>query len=297
MQCLSCKNRNTTERCDKNALRGCIFCGTHMRMKTPRHWIVMNPQIRKSLIRAQAIWRGYWVRYKLKLAGEGALKRSICHNDDELVTMESKTDISPFDYFSITQDGKVWWFDVKTMLDWSTKNLVVTNPFTRLPLSAMDTRRLRDIRFYRNRLREPITHIQHEELPTLMERLNVRWLRVTQVIHECGFGEMDIHPEHFLGMSWGNMRLFVGHMVQQTRFWMYERTDGKDPYAIHSRRAKCHIWLRSIRNSFHCYSDVVVLSYDISRVLLGCIQMLKDPLDFVFFILSALINCEVGAVL
>ena len=75
MQCLSCKTKLSTERCEKIVANRCIFCPVHMRSKTIRMWSEHNPRIKYLIIRFQSLWRGYQIRYRLKLAGKGAIKR------------------------------------------------------------------------------------------------------------------------------------------------------------------------------------------------------------------------------
>jgi len=45
----------------------------------------------------------------------------------------------------------------------------------------------------------------------------------------------------------------------------------------------------------HTYVDEISLSNDIAGLILGCLNDMSDPTDFVFFILSALVSSEVLA--
>lgn len=265
-----------------------------MRTKQPRHWVDTQPNLLARIKRIQALWRGYWIRNLLRLAGSGVLKRSLCHNEDEMVTMDGKQELAPFDYFGITQDGKVWWFDVRSMLDWARKNVVVTNPFTRQPLTSEDMKRLREVGGYRAKRKLSVTHSDPPPEQTLLEMRDESWLKVVQVMGEHGFGEL-VHPEHFIGMWYGQLRVFLYSLVEDTRWWMYEGIGEKDPYLLHSKRAKIHTWLKVIRNTSHTYATVAHLSRDVATALLASIQELKIPLDFVFFILTALVRSDPAA--
>jgi hypothetical protein len=265
-----------------------------MRMKVPSQWIEKQPNLLPRLVRIQALWRGYSARNWMRLAGPGVLKRSLCHNDDEMVTMDGKAELSPLDYFSITQDGKVWWFDVRSMLDWARKNVAITNPFNRQPLTVDDTRRLRELGYNRERRKLSVTHTDPPLTLTLLEARDEHWVQVVQVLVEHGFTDL-IHPEHYIGMTYGELRLFVYSLTEDTRWWMYDGIGEKDPYLLHSKRAKCHTWLRALRNTMHTYDSLAHLGNDTAQILLASIKEFKNPLEFVFFILTATVRTQAVA--
>jgi hypothetical protein len=62
-------------------------------------------------------------------------------------------------------------------------------------------------------------------------------MRLVQIFNECGFTDI-LHPEHFIGLSYHTMRYILNGMVEQTRWWMYEKVNGKDPYTLRAPRAK-----------------------------------------------------------
>ena len=90
MICASCKNKTTLERCPSQAIKGLLFCGKHAKTKVKRLWADLNNG-KKYAILLQKVWRGYFIRKRLKLAGEGVLNRKDCHNTEELVTLDDKT--------------------------------------------------------------------------------------------------------------------------------------------------------------------------------------------------------------
>ena len=294
MQCLSCKNRHSIERCDKQVLRGFLVCGIHARLRLPRIWIEHNDRAKWGITKVQALWRGHMMRYRLLLAGPGVLKRALCHNEEEMVTFEGKHEISPFDYISFEEGGKIWWFDQRTMIEWSRKNLDIQNPFTRTTLSPDDVGRIRKLFVIRKKRGQPVVH--NEEMHPLLYIRDERWLRVVQAMYECGFGGM-IHPEYLISFGPYFLRMMMGLLVDDTRWWMYEIADGRDPYTLHSKRAKIHTWIKTMRCTMHTYTSPVHLSRDVAGVLLGCINELGDPTEFVFFILSAVLKLRLATVL
>jgi hypothetical protein len=83
-----------------------ILCGKHAKVKNLRLWKDVNNLDDKAVI-IQKVWRGHSVRDWLRIAGPGVLNRSVCHNDEELVTMDEKKSVNPFDYFAFEEGGKV----------------------------------------------------------------------------------------------------------------------------------------------------------------------------------------------
>lgn len=195
--CLACKNKSSTERCTRLSIRGLAFCGTHARCKIPRLWANVHG-LNDQITQITKVWRGYRVRRLLRLAGPGVLRRSVCHNDEELVLLEDRHSVSPLDYFAFEENGKVWWFDVRSMIGCLNSTLVPMNPYTRQPLS-MDTRfRLRLLYKYRIQNRLPTLHQPIPKRPA-HEVMEYQWMRVCQVLHENGFD--DFLPNMFLALS------------------------------------------------------------------------------------------------
>lgn len=285
MQCLSCKNKNTNERCEKMSAKNCLFCGIHMRSKTVRHWITFNPAVNYGIKRIQSLWRGFTVRNRLKLAGKGVLTRRLCHNDEEVVTMEDKNDIHPYDYFSIEDEGKTWWFDQRSMIQLSLNNLEITNPYTRKKLSNEDMRRLRFLMIIRKKKGLPLVHITSEL--NEVELRNQRWIRVVQIINESGY-ESCAHPNIFNAMTILRMRLFLTSIIEDTKWWMMRGNTS-------SRRARYYIWLKSLKNNIGSYSSAVSFSKDMAGVLITILNDLREPQEFVFHLLTALVNTELLA--
>jgi len=294
MQCLSCKNRSTNERCQKYALKNCLFCGIHMKSKYIRHWVVANKSIQTGLIKLQALWKGYAIRYRLKLAGPGVLKRSLCHNDEEMVTCESKNEVSPLDYFSVVEsDGKIWWFDQRSMIEWSRSSPEIRNPFTRSELSNSDASRLRNLAYIRKKKGNAVTH-SPSTLTSLEDVRDERWMRVVQIFKECGYGGL-IHHENFVSMRYYDIKCLLDTLITDVSVWMYETVGRKDPYILISKRAKYYTWIKAIRATMHSYSTIPHLSRDVATLLIACLNDIRDPEDLSFFILTAYTKASVAA--
>ena len=122
----ACKNKKSTDRCQSKSLIGLSFCGHHVKSKDVRIWHIVN-KVDAKVTLISKLWRGYTIRRLLKLAGPGVLNRSRCHNEEELVLAEPKEKIHPLDYFAFEEDGKVWWFDIRSLISLFRSSLNPTN--------------------------------------------------------------------------------------------------------------------------------------------------------------------------
>jgi hypothetical protein len=202
MLCASCKNKTSPEQCTANALKGLLFCGKHLKMKKKRIWADQFEN-KKQVVLIQKIWRGFFVRNCLKLSGEGVLKRSLCHNDEDLVTTDAKTNVQPFNYFSITEGEKIYWFDVCSINQWVRNNS--TNPYTRQPINLVDRARLRELCMMRRRMHMPNLHMADSSV-------SAKWKEICQIIEENGF--FDMNPLFFESLSINSLHDFLMIMLQ-----------------------------------------------------------------------------------
>jgi hypothetical protein len=191
--CTSCKNIRTTDRCRSKCIKGLDVCGTHAKSKTRRNWYIIN-RVDSKLSKIQAIWRGYELRNALKRAGPGVLKRSICHNEEELVSLDPISKLHPLLYFAFEEGGKVWAFDINSIFNILIHNVVIQNPYTREPLSNDTRRRLRSYFFYLTR-RKNRHSVQISRNDVVSCKLNL----MTQVIHDNGFEDFKL--EHISSLT------------------------------------------------------------------------------------------------
>ena len=284
MQCFSCKNKGSKERCAAACIQGHMLCGRHLHMKQPKYWIDANPHIEKAIIKVQALWRTYDARRRIRLAGPGVFRRSMCHNEDDMVTAEEKTKVSPLEYFAIEEAGKVWWFEQKTILQWAHQNESITNPFTRTPFSQSDMRRIRQLYTYRLRRKEQIWHTPITAVSSL-ERQELRWRRVSQFMSECGYGD-EVSVNHWLTLSFPQLILFANILAEDIRWWVHQ-TSVPSKLAWHSRRHRVLTWIQHYCKHVAQYQSIVRASSDLAGLLNSIAAEFKDPSELAFFYLSA----------
>jgi hypothetical protein len=278
MLCNSCKNKSSTERCSSKALKNLQFCGKHARSKKPKLWTDTADLKLKALL-IQKIWKGWNVRRILKLSGPGVLKRSVCHNDDELYTCEEKDRIHPGNYFAFEESGKVYWFDIRTIHQWCTENLKPTNPYTKEPITKESLQRLRECSLRRTTVLLPLYH--NPLYSTNLEKaLTCRWNTICQILTESLYEE--IVPSDFFMLNRHRLWEFTFHLRASVLSWAKQHTGAnsrRDGY--YSMIMAC--WRRQTLE----YNTESNILYYIGGTLLKILNDCKEPHEFCFQILSA----------
>ena len=272
--CVSCKNQTSTDRCPNKAITGLTFCGKHVRAPIKRLWHVVNDLDTKATL-IQKVWRGYTVRFRLNLAGPCVLKRAGCLNDEDIVTFESKEKQHPFEYFGFEEDGKVWWFDILSILGCLNSNLHPMNPYTRRPLSN-DTRiRLRLIYKYRIHNRLPTGH-QPTVKRNYEQLIEHQWMKITQIVHENGFE--DVHPNHFMTLERGQLFILLNYLVSDVSALAME-------HPITSRRYR---WLAAIKRERDTFNANPHGRVHIPALIISLLNSMNEEYHFCFILMSAL---------
>ena len=245
-----------------------------MRAPVKRLWHVENGlDIKASLI--QKVWKGYNVRYRLALAGPGVLRRSLCHNDEDVVTFESKTVQNPFEYFAFEEDGKIWWFDILSILGCLNSSLLPTNPYTRQPLS-LDTRiRLRSIYKYRIHNRLPLCH-QPMAKRSMEELMELQWMKVCQVMYENAFE--DVHPNHFMSLDNNQLLILLNYLERDVASLAMD----------HPKSSKRYRWAAAIKRECLNFNQSPHSKYRVPSLLISLFNSMNDPYPFCFILMSAL---------
>jgi hypothetical protein len=276
--CASCKNKTSTEQCPSQAMKGLLFCGKHAKTKTRRLWADVNNGNQKATT-IQKIWRGYFIRHRLTLAGEGVLKRLNCHNTEELVTMDEKEKIHPLDYFSFREAEKLWWFDVRSLYHILKRSAKPENPYTRQPLTIETRRRLRDVCRIRKKL--AIENYHDAPKPELFDTLvNEKWLTICQIIEENGFFDMN----HMMFCSLNRSQLFVFLNLVQMDIVAFATE-----HSIRSKRYNYIHWVRTCLSNFEKNrTNRLQCSWAVSKVLLSILYDCPENYPICFIIVSAL---------
>lgn len=274
--CESCKNKTSNDRCRIRCLVGSRFCGKHSRVKEPRIWAEVN-NVDKHVVLIQKVWKGYSVRYKIRLAGPGALNRSKCHNDEELITMDDKRSVSPLDYFAFEEADKLYWFHICSILENSRINKIPTNPYTRQPLKIEDRRRLRELYVLRLLRKLPLTHDVKQR--TLEDDLLTNWTSVCQIIEENGF--FDLNPMVFMSMSVTQLYVFLTMIHSDLKAYASEHTSK-------SRRYTYIHWISKVLANYGPNAQQPFYSYQVGATLSFILHNCYDNYAICFIVMSSL---------
>ena len=187
--CISCKNNTSDDRCPVKAIKGLVFCGRHAKSNSRRIWHDVH-QVDTKVVKIQSVWRGFHLRNKLNKLGKGVLKRSLCHNEEELITMDPVSKIHPFSFFSFEEDGKVWAFEFNSLSKIFVSSPVPLNPYTRTPLTHETRRRLRWYCRYLTKNDKDMYDLKLTKYEIQPSRIN----QICQILDENGFD--DFRPEY-----------------------------------------------------------------------------------------------------
>jgi hypothetical protein len=268
--CVSCKNANSTDRCDRLCLTGLNVCGLHARAKSHRNWYRIH-NIEPRLVKIQALWKGYSLRNRLKQAGTGVLKRSLCHNEEDFVSLDPIAKLDPRAYFSFEEDGKLWAFNVYGLARILLHDTQPKNPYTRTPLSHETRRRLRKYFFYLVRHRDP--DIFKVYRPEIIEcKLNL----ITQTLHENGFEEF--RPEYLYTCTNDQAYVIRAILLHDMRAFAF-----KNP----NLRIYRYCSLLNSR-TFMPYSNPVVTLIHILSLILANTCSASEEYEICFLLMSAL---------
>jgi len=272
---MSCRSKSSNERCKSARIKGLTLCGRHVKSKEPRLWhIVNNLDPKVTLI--SKMWRGYAVRIRLRRAGPGVLKRSLCHNEEELVTMESKDKYDPFEFFSFQEGDKIWWFDVRSIISCLDRNINPINPYTRQPLSLDTRQRLRSV--FKHRIFNQMSTSHSPQRYTLQDVVDRNWLRVCQVLHENGFE--DIEPRIFSRLSKSDLLVIIGFLVVDMRILAEEHPKS-------SKRHRYYAILKRERDVSFATSQRTI-RLQVSGLISHIMHDMVDVYPFCFLVMSAL---------
>jgi hypothetical protein len=270
------KTKNNTERCLNKPLKGFTICRKHARMKNPIRWTGVAKDEDKCIM-LQKLWRGRSVRSWLALAGPGVLKRSICHNEEELVTMDERKDVHPFDYFSFVENGKIYWFDIRTIAQNSTLSVTPANPYTREPLSIETRQRLRNLCIRRERLKMSNVHNVTTK-QSYQEASETTWVAICQILGENGYN--NVLTEYFTTLNRTQLYIFISMLEQDMIAWGAEHTN------ILSRRHRYTSWIKRVLEEYSSGARLDRMSYIVSRVLLTILNDYPNPYPVCFIIIA-----------
>jgi len=275
MNCIACRNVDSKERCPAKALNSLLFCGRHAKSKNVRLWTEVN-NVNEKVTTIQKIWRGYLYRKWIQQCGPGCLKRSLCHNEEELVTMDDKHRVYPLDYCSFEEDGKIWWFDIRSAYSILIGNLHPLNPYTRNPIPIEARKRIREICFRRRKFGFELYHENPKPIPK-NQLMEMSWIFISQTLEENGFE--NIHPNILDSMSIEQYYVFLSMFLKDLKALPSEKIKKE------SRIYRYILLTRRILNNLYTSHDIDV---DFVRLFVSIFQNIKNPFPYCYIFASVL---------
>lgn len=262
--CNSFKSKKSTERCPHKSLMGLQFCGKHAKVKNPLRWKESLNET-KSVILIQKMWRGWMIRNFLKLAGSGVLKRTGCHNDEELVTFETKDRQYPLDYFSFEENGKLWWFSLETAIKLCQQE-VPSNPYTKEKINEES----------RKRIHEMMDLCAFRKMIKLVETTHEKSILLSQILEENLFEHVSF--KYFEYMS--RIQLIIFTQSLQPKFEVRANSV--------QRRKHLFIIQSCVTRQFNMTVEHEFLIFQLLSSLLYILRSVKNKFPICFIILEAL---------
>jgi hypothetical protein len=183
------------------------------------------------------------------------------------MTTDSKTSVHPFNYFSITEADKIYWFDVRSINQWVRNNS--TNPYTRQPIILADRARLRELCMMRRRMHMVNLHLTDSSV-------SAKWKEICQIIEENGF--FDMNPLFFESLTRNSLHDFLMIILQDFVAYASE-------HAKISRRHLYVEWIRFRIQTFNKFKNVI--SEKVANTLLNILCDLQNNYDACYIIVSA----------
>ena len=188
--------------------------------------------------------------------------------------MEEAKDIHPLRYFSFEEDGKVWWFDVCSIIGCLNSSLNPLNPYTRQPLSMDTRRRLRIL--YRYRLRHKLRTTHSGPLKAVDEITAFQWLRMSQILVENGFE--DTRPAMFNRLNPNQLYIVLSYIKT-------------DMYALakeHPKTSFRYQYARTLSRDCNNFFSFANPQLQFASTMVNILHHSVEPYPFCFIIMSAL---------
>lgn len=161
------------------------------------------------IIKIQKIFRGNLQRKFNNLRGIGFMKRELCTNNTDFVTMEEIKNI-PFNQFYSYQDEDkmIYGFDFISIYDLIFKNKITKNPYNRNKIPDVVSKNLKTLLRLSNLLKNPISLKEEDEIMEIPNKkiIELRALTLFQNIDALG-NYSD--PQWFLSLNRNQLETFL----------------------------------------------------------------------------------------
>ena len=247
-----------------------------------------NPKAEESAVAIQNAWKN-WKKMNNK-QGPGFLNKSLCVNDEDFLTFETKEEISDTYFFSFKEGNSVFFFDIRSF-----KKLVDTNavnPYTRtnIPeeaITAMNDRlkELKDNPDYKDFPKEKLSEEQKRNL----------WIvKIFQTIDTLEVAAGGVSHNHFKDFTFNQLKKFYFELED---VWNYRAalTLERQNQIVPNRRL--FPWSASsvkvLKHSNSTYSKLQKVILGEMEALITSSSSMEDRKTGAYYILIALVETSI----
>ncbi|MFY7728449.1 MAG: SAP domain-containing protein [Flavobacterium sp.] len=221
------------------------------------------------IVRVQARFRGYLARSYTRLRGPAAMRRSLCTNAEDMVTMEPVMEIPFHQFFSYRDaDGFVYGFDINSLHNLYTKSCgEFNNPYTRTKFPSEVFRHIRQLIRIGRILHHTIDIVFADDTKLVSgERaIEMRTVKLFQTIDELGHYS---NSNWFLSLTRQQVIRFIRELVD---IWTY-----RAQLPIETKCAICPPYGDPFRNVSGVYIHNEPDLWNIKKVVLEIMEKLVN---------------------
>ena len=249
---------------------------------------INNPKADESALAIQTAWKN-WKKMNNK-QGPGFLNKSLCVNDEDFLTFETKEEISDIYFFSFKEGNSVFFFDIRSF-----KKLVDTNavnPYTRTNIPEEAIKAMND------RLLDLKNNPEYKDFPkeklTEEQKRNLWIVKIFQTIDSLEVAAGGVSHNHFKDFTFNQLKKFYFELED---VWNYRAalTLERQNQIVPNRRL--FPWSASsvkiLKHSSSTYSKLQKVILGEMEALITSSSSMEDRKTGAYYILIALVETSI----
>jgi len=249
---------------------------------------ISNPKAEESALAIQNAWKN-WKKTNNN-QGPGFMNKSLCVNDEDFLTFETKEEIGDIYFFSFREANSVFFFDIRSF-----KKLVETNavnPYTRTNIPEEAIKAMND------RLKELKNNPEYKDFPkeklTEEQKRNLWIVNIFQTIDSLEVAAGGVNHNNFKNFTFNQLKKFYFELED---VWNYRAalTIERQNQIVPNRRL--FPWSASsvkiLKNSNSVYSKLQKVILGEMEALITSSTSMEDRKTGAYYILIALVETSI----
>ena len=247
-----------------------------------------TPYSNECARKIQNAWKNWKV--KTNTQGPGFIDKSLCVNDEDFLTFETKEEISDIYFFSFKEGNSVFFFDIRSF-----KKLVETNavnPYTRtnIPENAIIsmTKRLNELKKNPNYKDFPKEKLTDEQ------KRNLLIVNVFQTIDSLEVAAGGVNHNHFKNFTFNQLKKFYCELED---VWNYRAalSNVRQNQIVPNRRLFpiSPASIKILKNTHSHYNKLQKILLDEMQALISSSSNMEDRKTGAYYILIALVESSI----